>query len=72
VTKAELYPGMELVDIYQGVTRSELHPNIPENTPPALKFIMEKCFEQDPQKRPVRTYRAIKAILPLDSVCINI
>ncbi len=53
ITRGELYEHLQPVDVYHGVTRGQLHPDIPDNAPTVLKLIMTKCFEFDPDKRPV-------------------
>jgi serine/threonine protein kinase len=53
LVSGKLYDGMQPVDVYHGVTRGQLHPSIPDNAPPVIKFIMSKCFEFNPDNRPV-------------------
>jgi hypothetical protein len=44
---------MEAIQVALGVLHDGLRPTIPAKTPKEFAALMQKCWDQDPDKRPV-------------------
>ena len=44
---------MEPIQVALGVLHDYLRPVVPESTPKEFAALMQKCWEQEPDKRPV-------------------
>ena len=52
LTKQVPFSGMEYPQVIFTVVLRNNRPDIPEDTPPKLKHLIEACWDQDPNKRP--------------------
>jgi serine/threonine protein kinase len=67
-TRIEVYEGLTAAQIIARVVKSGLRPKAPENCP--VNSLMEKCWAQDPSKRP--TFKTIIRVLTekYDECCL--
>jgi Protein tyrosine and serine/threonine kinase len=55
INRKEPYDDMESIQVALGVLHDGLRPTIPEGTPIEFATLMRKCWDQDPENRPVRS-----------------
>lgn len=61
----EPYEQYSVYELVNGVLNEELRPDVSAKCPPAFKALMERCWAQDPEKRPEITdcVRALESML---------